>query len=306
MPAMSSIKQNFYQVDNLIKNISQDQGAVLLSSVQAWQKYAWSRKLFVKKPREGYFLWLKKTQEKPLSSCISLESVGASQDLINLVVLEKGVKAEVLSVCNALAENLKGKHYGVSKIFLKEKSELSVFHQHSWGKEDKVKSAIDFYLDSEAKIKYVYHNFQPAKELTIKNRIFLKPKAKADFLLAAEAKKSFLSIKEELFLKSKEASGSLILRLVAREKSVIKAVSQIQAQASSRGHLDCQGLLVGKQAKIDLIPQLINENKQALLTHEASIGRIEKEKLEYLQSRGLSEKQAIDLIIRGFLSKNGK
>jgi hypothetical protein len=50
-----------------------------------------------------------------------------------------------------------------------------------------------------------------------------------------------------------------------------------------------------------LVPELVNENKDALLTHEASIGRISEEELNYLRARGLSENEAIDLIVAGFL-----
>jgi hypothetical protein len=65
--------------------------------------------------------------------------------------------------------------------------------------------------------------------------------------------------------------------------------------------LDCQGLLVDKEAKISLIPQLVCKNKEAQITHEASIGKINEEQLTYLRMRGLAETQAIDLIINGFL-----
>lgn len=292
--------QDFLLVDHTIQNINQISGAVLLSSPVAWQKYNWTRKLFNNKPEEGYFLWLKKSQPKPLTSCISLETGGTKQSLINLIVVDSQVKLKIMAVCNALKENLTGQHKGISKIFIKQKGELEIIHQHSWGKQDLVWSQIDFHLQAGAKIKYNYYNFKPAKKLEINNKIFLADKAKGNFFLGAEANQSSIKINESLFLEGKDSKGSLFLRLVGRKKSLIKASSKIIASQAGRGHLDCQGLLVGRQAKIDLIPQLTNKNKQALITHEASIGRIEKDKLEYLQSRGLSEKKATNLIVQGF------
>jgi Fe-S cluster assembly scaffold protein SufB len=73
------------------------------------------------------------------------------------------------------------------------------------------------------------------------------------------------------------------------------------ANSPSKGHLDCQGLLVDKKSKISLIPALICQNKETQITHEASIGKISEEQLTYLRMRGLSEKEAIDLICSGFL-----
>ena len=69
-----------------------------------------------------------------------------------------------------------------------------------------------------------------------------------------------------------------------------------------RGHLDCQGLVVGEKAMIRLVPSLVVKNKNALLTHEASIGKISEDELNYLRSRGLNKSEAIDLIVSGFLA----
>jgi len=91
--------------------------------------------------------------------------------------------------------------------------------------------------------------------------------------------------------------------LAGRKNSKITAHSSIIATAPSKGHLDCQGLLVDKNSEISLIPELICHNKNAQITHEASIGRISEEQLSYLRMRGLKEEEAIDLIVAGFLEK---
>ncbi len=79
-------------------------------------------------------------------------------------------------------------------------------------------------------------------------------------------------------------------------------MSKIEAIAPSKGHLDCQGLLAAKTAKISFVPGLVCKNKDAQITHEASIGKISEEELTYLRMRGLTEDEAIDLIINGFLA----
>jgi hypothetical protein len=52
---------------------------------------------------------------------------------------------------------------------------------------------------------------------------------------------------------------------------------------------------------IESIPGLRGLHPEARMSHEASIGRIVPEQVEYLQSRGLDEREAISMIIRGFL-----
>ena len=296
-------KIDFHLVDQKIKNISQTPGVVLLSSPEAWKKYPWTRKFFTKRPQLGYFLWAKKSPRVCLSSCISLASCGLKQELTNLIVVEPGVKARIMAACNALTKTLGGIHIGKSKVVVKEKGFLEIIHQHSWGGKDIVSAKIDFFVKKGASLNYVYKNLSTPKRLEMRSRIYLKERAKADSQIIIEAEESKIGIDETLLLKNQDAGGSLALRLVGKRKADIKAVSKIVAQDAGRGHLDCQGLLVDKKAKISLTPKLINKNHQALITHEASIGRIEKEKLEYLQSRGLSEEKAINLLVKGFLNK---
>ncbi len=74
--------------------------------------------------------------------------------------------------------------------------------------------------------------------------------------------------------------------------------------APSRAHIDCSGLLLnpGAEGFIESRPGLRACHPDAQMSHEASIGKIAPEQVEYLQARGLDEQEAIGLIIRGFLS----
>jgi len=85
---------HFWQVDHKIKNISEVPGNIILSSPQAWQKFEWVKKYFERKPREGYFIWIKKEVDFPLATCINIASPKISQDLTNLLVIEKGIKVK--------------------------------------------------------------------------------------------------------------------------------------------------------------------------------------------------------------------
>ena len=77
----------------------------------------------------------------------------------------------------------------------------------------------------------------------------------------------------------------------------------IVANAAGRGHVDCAGMMLETQGEgfIQSIPGLRTYHPDARLSHEASIGKIAPEQLEYLMSRGLEEMEAMSLLIRGFL-----
>ena len=105
---------------------------------------------------------------------------------------------------------------------------------------------------------------------------------------------------ESTFLNEEKSNSISRLRMIADKNSRISVHSKMVANAAGKGHLDCMGLLLDGKSTINAVPELLNKN--ATLTHEASVGKISEEVLNYLRSRGLREEEAIDLIVAGFLS----
>ena len=72
--------------------------------------------------------------------------------------------------------------------------------------------------------------------------------------------------------------------------------------ANVSGFLGCDGLKLSDAGEIVAVPALKAESTEAQLSHEASVGMIDAEKLAYLMASGLSEDHARNLIVQGFLS----
>lgn len=68
-------------------------------------------------------------------------------------------------------------------------------------------------------------------------------------------------------------------------------------------YLDIKILNLSDQATVNVIPGLEILENDVKCGHSLIIGKPDKDQIKYLQSRGLSEKQAIDLIVQGFLQK---
>ncbi|MDD5145784.1 MAG: SufD family Fe-S cluster assembly protein [Candidatus Pacebacteria bacterium] len=293
----------YFQIDHHIENIFSGEGIQVLPSKEAWEKFIWTRKLFGKKPKEGYFIWVQKEVNFPLSACITIVSPKISQDLENLLVIERGIHARANVVCNAKEKNLYGIHRAKGRIILKEGATLEYNHVHEWGQKDFVSPDYEFFLGKNSHLIYNYKNLLPPEKLELKTKIHCAENSSLNLNFVINGQKSKISVNDSVFLEGKNSQGVVRLRLLGREKSDIEAVSKIFAISPSRGHLDCQGLLIDKTAKISLTPQLVCQNKESQLTHEASLGKISEEELTYLRMRGLSEKEAIDLIVSGFLNK---
>lgn len=97
-----------------------------------------------------------------------------------------------------------------------------------------------------------------------------------------------------------DSSANVISRSVARDKSKQKFVSAINGMARCNGHTECDAILMD-EAVVTAVPELTAANIDASLIHEAAIGKIAGEQLIKLMTLGLTEAEAEEQIINGFL-----
>ena len=94
--------------------------------------------------------------------------------------------------------------------------------------------------------------------------------------------------------------ANVISRSVAKENSRQKFISVINGNNACTGHTECDAIIMDN-ASVTAIPQLTANHVDASLIHEAAIGKIAGEQLIKLMTLGLTEKEAEDQIVNGFL-----
>ncbi len=92
----------------------------------------------------------------------------------------------------------------------------------------------------------------------------------------------------------------MISRSVAKDHSHQDFRSKVYGNAPCTGHSECDAILIGHGA-VAAAPELIANHPEAALIHEAAIGKIAGEQLLKLQTLGLTEQQAEEKIVEGFL-----
>lgn len=101
-------------------------------------------------------------------------------------------------------------------------------------------------------------------------------------------------------LNGKGAVADVVSRSVARESSFQRFEAVIAGNAPCRGHTECDAIIMD-EAKVLSVPALEANDVDAELLHEAAIGKIAGEQLIKLMTFGLSEQEAEEQIINGFL-----
>lgn len=111
----------------------------------------------------------------------------------------------------------------------------------------------------------------------------------------------FANTKFKVELVGKNSSVEVVSRSVAKDSSKQKFESKIVGKAECFGRVECDGILTGNAQMIS-VPQIDAQNVNASLVHEATIGKIAGEQLVKLMSLGLSQAEAEDMIIKGYLN----
>ena len=101
-------------------------------------------------------------------------------------------------------------------------------------------------------------------------------------------------------LNGENSGADIVSRSVAKDNSRQIFYSKLEGNAACTGHTECDGIIMDN-AKISAVPALDANNIDASLIHEAAIGKIAGEQLVKLMTLGLTEAEAEEQIVNGFL-----
>ncbi len=104
----------------------------------------------------------------------------------------------------------------------------------------------------------------------------------------------------EIILAGENANGRVISRSVAQDRSVQNFYPNVVGKRKCFGHVQCDAIIMD-DAKIKAIPAITADHMDAQLVHEAAIGRIAGEQILKLMTLGLTEQEAEEKILDGFL-----
>ncbi|MBR2521392.1 MAG: SufD family Fe-S cluster assembly protein [Oscillospiraceae bacterium] len=104
----------------------------------------------------------------------------------------------------------------------------------------------------------------------------------------------------DIFLKGEGARARIISRSVAQDRSSQIFYPRVTGECACFGHVQCDAIIMG-DAKVRAIPEITADDVNAQLIHEAAIGRIAGDQIMKMMTLGLTEQQAEEMILGGFL-----
>lgn len=261
---------------------------------------------FEKDTKGGYFIRIKKDVKAlfPVQACLFLKSSRFKQKVHNIVVVEEGAELYLLTGCTSAKDTESAYHLGISEFFIHKNGFLNFTMIHSWKEEIEVEPKSIAIVEENGVFISNYISLKPVKKIVMYPTAILKGEyARARFnSIIISYPSSYQDVGSRVILESKYCSTEILSRTVSYGGKVI-ARGHIKANSPQvKGHLECRGLIISEKGVIHAIPELETIYQDVELSHEAAIGKIKKEEIEYLASRGIPEEEAQSLIIRGFMN----
>ncbi len=266
-----------------------------------------NEKVIIKKIDNGLDITIKNTGKEELFYLpVIINKGGYDETVYNKIVVEQGAKAKIIAGCAIChSDDKKSSHQGIHEIIIKENASLDYSEKH--------------YADNEKVLNELSPNTTiTAEENTIVNLHLsqlggVRKSDRHTTITAYENAK--INVNERLltegedeskstitvYLKEDGASADILSRSVASGNSKQKTKFYIVAEANVNGHIECDGIVM-EQGEIEAIPMLNAKSSEAALIHEAAIGKIANNQILKLMSLGLTEVEATNEIIKGFLN----
>jgi hypothetical protein len=112
---------------------------------------------------------------------------------------------------------------------------------------------------------------------------------------------SFLDVGSRVILNAPHTRAEIIARGISFGGSIIARGDLVGKVAGIKAHLECKGLILN-DGVMKAIPELTGYAPGVEMSHEAAVGKIDQQEIEYLMARGIDEDEAISTIVRGFLN----
>ena len=260
----------------------------------------------------GSFVYVPKgvNVEKPLQAYFRINASNMGQFERTLIVAEEGSSVHYVEGCSAPIYSAASLHSAVVEIIAKPSSKVQYTTIQNWSNNVYNLVTKRAFAYENSSVFWLDANIGSRVTMKYPSVYLLGEGARAEILSLAYAGKG-----------QHQDSGGKALHFAPNTTSIItsKSVSKDGGRTSYRGLLKvdkgctgvksqvrCDALILDEISRSDTYPYMEVEEEQVSVGHEATVGKIGEEQLYYLMSRGLSESEALALIVLGFIEDFNK
>ena len=255
----------------------------------------------------GSFVYVPKGVEVPLplQAYFRINGENTGQFERTLIVVEEGAKVHYIEGCTAPIYATESLHVAVVEVVALARSKVRYTTIQNWSNDVYNLVTKRAHAHEGSTVEWIDANTGSRKTVKFP-AIYLRGEgATADIISVAVAGKG-----------QHQDTGAKAIHLApnTRSRIVSKSVSKDGGRATYRGHLKvapgatnvvasvrCDALMLDDQSRSDTYPYIDIAEDDTTMSHEATVGKVSADQVFYLMSRGLTENEATNLIVQGFL-----
>lgn len=246
------------------------------------------------------------TKNESVHVPVILTKPGLKEKVYNTFIVGEDADVTIIAGCGIHNEShSESRHDGIHEVIVKKGARLRYIEKHygqgnSMGKRVLNPSTI-IRVEEGASAELEMVQIRGVDDTSRSTVAYIEEKASikiVERLLTHGKQKAESNI--DIYIEGRDGSAQVLSRSVAQDLSEQIFKASLTGKTACFGHIECDAIIMDN-AKIRAIPALVAEDSDAVLTHEAAIGKIAGEQLIKLMSLGLTEKEAIETILNGFL-----
>ncbi len=241
----------------------------------------------------------------PLQAYFRINAANMGQFERTLIIVDEGAYVHYVEGCTAPVYTTDSLHAAVVEIFVKKGARCRYTTIQNWSNNVYNLVTKRAFVEEEGTMEWVDGNL--GSKITMKYP--------SCYLVGRRARGEILSLAFAGAGQHQDAGGKLVFLAPETSGEIIsKSVSAFGGRTSYRGlvkviknakgvkcNVRCDALILDEKSRSDTYPTMKVDEDDVTIGHEASVSRIDAEKLFYLMSRGLTELEATSLIVNGFI-----
>ena len=307
---------------NMLKEI-EDKGVIFLSTDMALQLYpdlfkkyfgtlvpfadnkfsalngaVWSGGSFIYVPK-GVHL------EKPLQSYFRINNEKSGQFERTLIIVDEGADVHYVEGCTAPTYSKESLHAAVVEIIVLKDGKCRYSTVQNWSTNIVnlvTKRAICY---ENASMEWIDGNVGSQINMKYPACVLAGEGAKGTCIsIAVAGKNQIQDAGARMIHLASNTSSTIISKSIVKNGGVANYRGTVRHHKNAkncRSHVECDTLILDEKSRSDTIPNNEVKNNTSYIEHEATVSKISEEQLFYLMSRGISEKDATQMIIMGFI-----
>ena len=255
----------------------------------------------------GSFIYVPKgiKVESPLQAYFRINSENMGQFERTLIIVDEGASVHYVEGCTAPVYTTNSLHSAVVEIIVKKDAYCRYTTIQNWANNVFNLVTKRAFVDANGTMEWIDGNI--GSKLTMKYpAIYLKGEGARGMTLsiAIAGKGQHQDAGAKMIHLAPNTSSSIVSKSISKQggKVSYRGIVHFGRKADgARSNIECDTLIMDNQSTSDTIPynEILNDNVS--LEHEAKVSKVSEEQLFYLMSRGVSEQEATEMIVMGFI-----